>query len=541
MRNTGSERTTTTGRRAGAWHWRAAWAAAVLACCVAQAPAAPKTSLVLALGAEPEQGFDPLKGWGSHEAPLFQSTLLRRDASLKLVGDLATGWQLSGDRLRWTVTLRDDARFSDGRALTADDVVFTYQTGQRGGDALDLSFLAKVEAPDARTVVFTLRAPRVTFTQTLASLGIVPRHAYKEGYGRQPVGSGPFRLLAWTPGQQAILEPNPHYHGTRSPFARITLLFATEDTAFAAARAGQLDMAAVPALLAKDVPAGMRRIAVPSVDNRGIMFPMQPATGRKTPGGAPIGNNVTSDAGLRRAINLVLDRQALVRGVLNGFGAPAWGPADGLPWDNPSSRLADANLAAARAELERAGWRESGPGGLRQKAGTAARFTLLYPAGDGVRQALALAAADMVRPLGARIDVAGKSWDEIGPLMHANAVLFGWGSHDPQEVANLHDAAQAGRGYYNAGYYDNPAVTRHLANAQQAPSFEASMPHWQQAQWDGQTGYGMRGDAAWAWLVNLQHVYFVNPCLDIGPRQVEPHGHGLPVAWNLEQWRWTCP
>jgi len=90
----------------------------VLCGLVTQVSAAPKTSLVLALGEEPAQGFDPLKGWGSHEAPLFQSALLRRDVTLKLVGDLATDWQLSGDGLRWTATLRGDARFSRWRPPT---------------------------------------------------------------------------------------------------------------------------------------------------------------------------------------------------------------------------------------------------------------------------------------------------------------------------------------------------------------------------------------------------------------------------------------
>ena len=51
----------------------------------------------------------------------------------------------------------------------------------------------------------------------------------------------------------------------------------------------------------------------------------------------------------------------------------------------------------------------------------------------------------------------------------------------------------------------------------------------------------MKGDAAWAWLVNLDHLYFVNKCLDIGPRQIEPHGHGYPLTWNMQDWKWTCP
>ena len=84
------------------------------------------------------------------------------------------------------------------------------------------------------------------------------------------------------------------------------------------------------------------------------------------------------------------------------------------------------------------------------------------------------------------------------------------------------------------------AVNKHMEAAQAASSFDASIAHWKNAAWDGKTGFGMKGDAAWAWLVNLQHIYLVDKCLDIGPRQIEPHGHGYPVTWNMQDWKWTC-
>lgn len=94
-----------------------------------------------------------------------------------------------------------------------------------------------------------------------------------------------------------------------------------------------------------------------------------------------------------------------------GYGTLAWGVADNLPWDNPEQRLPDGDLAAAKALLDKAGWVEKD--GKRSKGGRQARFTLLYPASDNVRQSLAVSIADMVKPLGIQIDIAGKSWDEI--------------------------------------------------------------------------------------------------------------------------------
>jgi peptide/nickel transport system substrate-binding protein len=80
------------------------------------------TELRLAIGGESEEGYDPTLGWGRYGSPLFQSTLLARDADLNIVNDLATGYAVSPDGLVWTVDVRDDARFTGGSPVTARDV-----------------------------------------------------------------------------------------------------------------------------------------------------------------------------------------------------------------------------------------------------------------------------------------------------------------------------------------------------------------------------------------------------------------------------------
>lgn len=515
-------------------------AAGVHASLANTAVAAPKTELVLAIRGESETGYDPLLGWGQYGHPLFQSTLLARDAALRTRPDLATGWTLSDDRLTWTIAIRDGVRFSDGSALTAADVAFTFRQAATAGGLADLTVLDGATAPDARTVILRLKEPRITFSETFFTLGIVPADGYGPGYARRPVGSGPYRLVQWNKGQQLIVEANPHYDGPKPRFGRLTFLFTEEDATAAAAQGGQVDVAAVPSALSDRVPAGMTRMVARTVDNRGLMFPTVPSTGRATARGASIGNDVTADRAIRRAINLGVDRQALVQGVLGGHGTPAFGPADGLPWSEPASRIADGDGEAAREILKEGRW-TPGRDGVLVKDGRQARFAILYPARDLTRQMLALAVADMLRPLGIVAEPSGKSWDDIRRGMHANAVVFGWGSHNPQEVYNLHHSRLAGIASYNAGFYANPKVDARFDAAQRAPSLEASFPLWRQAEWDGETGSGARGDAAWAWLVNLDHVYFVNRCLDLGPLQIEPHGHGWPITAGILNWTWTCP
>jgi peptide/nickel transport system substrate-binding protein len=498
-----------------------------------------KESLILAIGGEPtDGGFDPTLGWGRYGSPLFQSTLLARDDSLGIVNDLATGYKVSKDGLTYTVTLRP-AKFSDGTDLTAADVAYTFKTASASGSVVDLTMMKNATAVEASTVQFTLKRPSSVFIYRMAELGVVPKASHGPDYLNNPVGSGPYKLVEWSKGEQLIVETNPLYYGTKPVFKQVTFLFLAEDAAFAAAKAGEVDMAAIPSSFATQSVANMVVTPIDSVDNRGVGFPMVPADGKKTEDGYPIGNDVTSDKAIRLAVNYAMDRDALVAGPLNGFGSPAFSPCDGLPWGNPDVSFEDGDARAAKAILADGGWKDADGDGVLEKGGKTATFRLLYPADDSLRQALALAVADQMKPLGVDIKVAGKSWDDITSLKHSNTVLWGWGSHDPTEIDQIYNSKWAGTGWNNAEYYANPTVDKYLNAAMSATSEAEALPLWQKAAWDGSTGYSAKGDAVYAWLVNIDHVYLVRQGLDIGEQRVQPHGHGWPVTANITEWTWS--
>lgn len=520
----------------------AAFALAVLLLAAGCSTAKPAESspltdeLVVAIGAEPETGFDPTKGWGRYGSPLFQSTLLKRDDQLNIVNDLAASYEVSEDGKTWTVKLRNDVSFSDGKPLTSEDVKFTFDTAAGNGAAIDLKNLASVEAGQDQ-VVFRLKKPQSTFVYYLITTGIVPKHAYSSTYAENPIGSGPFTFVQWDRGQQLIVEANAKYYGAKPAIRKLTFLFLNEDAAFAAAKAGSVDVAYIPSAFSHQEVAGMRLEAVKSVDNRGIAFPYVKAGG-KTDKGYAIGNDVTADRAIRAAVNTVIDRQQLVEGILEGYGSPAFTANDGLPWWNENTVIKDNDAEAARQILADGGWVDSDKDGIVEKGTLKAEFTLLYSSGDVTRQSLALAAADMVKKAGIQINVEGKSWDEIEKQMHANAVLLGWGSHDPLEMFNLYSSAFGGVDYYNTGFYSNSSVDKQFEQALDARTEEEALSFWKKAQWDGQTGLSVQGDAPWAWLVNIDHLYLVKDGLDIGKQRIQPHGHGWPVTDNIESWSW---
>lgn len=497
----------------------------------------PADELILAIGGEPEDGFDPTAGWGRYGSPLFQSTLLKRDHRMNIGYDLAVGYEIGNDGMTWTVRLRDDVKFSDGEPLTASDVVYTFETAARSGSTIDLSVLSSVRAADDHTVVFELREPQSTFVSLLMSVGIVPEHAHDERYASNPIGSGPYKLVQWDRGQQLIVEVNPYYYGEKPAFRRLTFLFLSEDAALAAAKAGQADVAAIPTAYARQSVRGMRLVNIQTVDNRGIMFPYVPA-GNVTDEGLPIGNDVTSRLAVRRAVNKAIDRQALVEGILEGYGKPAYTPNDELPWWNPETVFADGDAEEARKIMAEDGWEDADGDGVMERDGLRASFTLLYPSNDSTRQSLALTVAQMVKQAGIEVRVEGKSWAELARLMHANAVLFGWGSHDPLEMYMLYSSKYRGVDMFNAGYYSNPQVDAWMEKALRATDEDEANLYWRKAQWDGTAGFSYHGDAAWAWLVNIDHLYLVNEKLDIGQQGIHPHAHGWPITHNITEWRW---
>jgi len=198
------------------------------------------SEIVVAIGGEPDDGFDPLLGWGRYGSPLFQNTLLRYDADMNIVGDLATDWQVQGEQ--WTIELRQDVTFHDGQPLTAEDVVFTFEQAKSAGGVVDLTTLTDVEQEGRYTVVFTLREPDFVFYDRLITLGIVPAHAHDEQYAQNPIGSGPYRFVRWDKGQQLIVEANPDYYAGQPQIEKITFVFTEPEASLAAARTGSVDI-----------------------------------------------------------------------------------------------------------------------------------------------------------------------------------------------------------------------------------------------------------------------------------------------------------
>ena len=265
--------------------------------------AAAKDEIVISTGVNMVAGkFDPTTGHGVWGPDIFHCHLVKVGADNKLELDLAVSEKVGEGGTTYTYEIRKDAKFADGVPLTAKDVVFTFETAKSKASAADLSAMESVKALDDYTVEFKLSKPWSLFPYVVSFVGIVPAHAYKEGYGDRPLGSGAWKIVDFQKGQQLILAPNEHYYGPKSPFKRVTILKVDEDAALAAAQSGQLDFVYVESEYAHTPVKGMKLLALDVLGALAVNLPVIPET--TLADGTKVGNNVTCDPAVRKALNI---------------------------------------------------------------------------------------------------------------------------------------------------------------------------------------------------------------------------------------------
>lgn len=501
---------------------------------------AVKDTVVVAVNSESSSGWNPITGYGQRFDPILQSTLTKAYGG-EITNDLATDYHVSEDGLDWTFVIRDDAYYSNGEKVLASDVEFTYEAVRDGGTSLDLSNIKDAETVDDTTVVFHLSEPDYTFLYMTYKVGIVPEKYYDDNYGENPIGSGPFKMTEWEKGQQCVWEYNEYYYGKEPQIKKIILLFMDDDASFMAAQRGDVDIIYTNQNLATQTIDGYSMVPIESIDNYGIIFPTTYDEGKTSEDGRPIGNNVTGDVVIRRALAVGIDREALIRDVFNGYGIASYSMCDTMPWFNEETALDDSNsgLDVAIDMLEEGGWIDEDGDGIREKNGVKAEFTLLYTSNNANRQSMAMALAEQAKALGISILPEGAANSDISPRMFSTPYMFGRGDYTPNEFYLMNSTATRGAGWSNSSFYSNPSVDEYMSLAMASDNMEDVYKYYKLAQWDGESGASLIGDVPAAWYVRADHCYFVRDGLNIGEQPVQPHcANGQVVLSNICDWKW---
>lgn len=489
------------------------------------------------------QGFwdgslDPVKGGFPYGYNFINNGLVRVNPNSEYEGDLAKSWEISEDSLVYTYKLREDVQFQDGSDFTAEDVVFTYETvmanqGQNG--EVDLSKVDKVEALDDYTVQFTLKEPFSPFLDTTAQLGIVPREGYDSvTFDQMPIGTGPWKVIQYDTEQQLIVEANENYFEGAPKIKRVTFVNMDNEAAFSNAQSGQLDVVMVQPSYASETIAGMHMEKLETMDVRNISLPSrEPETVTNAAGDkVEIGNPVTSDVSVRKALSIGINRQEIIDNAFQGVGRPAEGWTNNLIWSN-TKEYEDSQVEEAKGLLEESGWKDEDGDGIREKDGVKCAFEIYTPSDEQDRYMLAAALAENAKELGISIDIKQTTWDEITAKSYSQGVVWGFGQYSPMVIDNQFQSEHfVNQAYSNPSGYRNERVDNLIAEAVSANNQEDAILAWKEVQ----TVY--EEDYPYLYLVNIEHCYFVSDRLDISVEtQIpHPHGHGLPIICNMKDW-----
>ncbi|MGA8709293.1 MAG: ABC transporter substrate-binding protein [Steroidobacteraceae bacterium] len=310
-------------RHAGVIGFAAALPAALAATPARAAAAATGTDIPITVGMTvPSGAIDPLTVADTGGVCMLSQVgdyLAVSDSDLQLRPSLAESWQPNRDGSVWTFRLRSGVRFSDGRPLSAADVVATMERlADPANGSVALSAFAGAlskggtRALDERTVEFHLDAANGSFPYLVSSdnyNAIILPADYHGGFEQSFIGSGPFRLERYQPKAQATFVRNEHYWGALALPARTRFIFYDSIQAQVLAMQGeQLDV-----LLHAPVQGSQALLADPRLRILSLKSSAHEQVHMRTDTGA------FTDARVRRAIALCLNRQNLVKGLFRGM------------------------------------------------------------------------------------------------------------------------------------------------------------------------------------------------------------------------------
>ncbi len=309
---------------------------------------------------------------------LIYNGLMRYDAELGLIPDLAESYTISEDQKTYTFILRNDVEWHDGKPFRAADVIFTTTAIQSPeySSPLAVSFAGvKVEQGESEnTIIFTLEEPFAPFL-SLLTVGIIPSHLWSEIPGantylselnRRPIGTGPYKfekLIKDSKGtiRSYTLKRNANFHRGAPSIERLSFKFYT-DSASAAEALRNNNIEGV-SFLSTD------RIAAFEKDNN--LQLVSPALQQYTAAFFNLRRTTISDVKVREALAYATNKSTIVETALNGHGKTVESfILPGMIGEDPNQTIRSFDQNQAASLLEEAGWTLNENGTIREKAGS---------------------------------------------------------------------------------------------------------------------------------------------------------------------------
>lgn len=405
---------------------------------------------------------------------LYEGLLMYAPGTLEVAPALATAWEVSEDGTEYTFSLRDGVTFHDGTPFNAEAVKFNFDRmlnedhpyHDTGPFPLAFFFSAvqATEVIDDLTVKFTLEAPYAPFLSNLAyptGLMVSPAAVEASGadFGRNPVGTGPFKFAEWRSNEAVVIEKNPDYWGEPAGTDAVVFRPITDaNTRVAEMLAGGIDMMVeVPPTALSEFQGEAFRV----VEQAGPHLWFLILNAKEGP---------FADKLVRQAANYAINKEAIVNDVLEGTADVAAGPIppafawaydeslDPYPYDPEKAKalLAEAGVAEGTEVVFYV--TEGGSGMLDP-----------VPMGTAIQ-------ADL-NAVGFDVKIETYEWNtflgEVNPGLEGKADMaeMAWMTNDPDTLPFLALRTEAWPDAgFNSGYYSNPEVDALLEQARVATS-----------------------------------------------------------------------
>jgi oligopeptide transport system substrate-binding protein len=434
------------------------------------------------------RSFDPATTLSGGDKRVF-SGLVSFDPSLRLNPDLAERWDVNPDGTVYTFHLRQNARFHDGRPVTVQDVVYSWERAASPalesntvltylGDIVGVREMADGEADhirglkilDNHTLQVTIDAPKPYFLLklTFATTFVVDKANIESGkeWYRTPNGTGPYRLVEWTRFERKVYQANQDFYlGAPSIPYIVVLLYAGEGQRLY--ESGEIDVTGVYSVERFTDPAeplhGELRTGVTLCTSYVVFDTTRPPF---------------DDLNVRKAFSMAFDRQKYLDVVLNGHALPASGLyPPGLPGFNIGLKGLPYDPAQARQLLTQSkyGGADGLPGIVFSNIGI----------GSYVSADIAAMAQMWQQNLGVTITVENVEpnyyYDQVYSGNHGQLISGGWCADYP-DPENFADVLFHSRSSQNNGGYSNPQLDALLEAARVEQDVTKRIETYQQAE-----------------------------------------------------------
>lgn len=448
-------------------------------------------TFLLNLGGEPTT-LNPLSST-DYNSSLVQEyiveTLLRRNLeTYEWEASLATDWSISDDGLVYEFVLREGVKWHDGKPLTVQDVVFSFEAIMHPENlyrtAHSRSFyenIEKVEVVGKNRVRFTANQLYFRNFDSVAGLTILPRHVYEDTsrdnqriLNRTIVGTGPYKLEMFNRGRNIVLFANKDWWGHSLPehrgvynFDRIVLRFVSDGTvALQRLMRGDLDFNALTPEEYEQKTIGPRwgrdvhKVKVKNKQPKSYSFI-----------GWNLDNPLFQSRKMRLALYHLVNRQEMIDKFLFGYSRPATGPLyQQSVYADPEVEPIPFNPRRAGEILRVEGWRPGSDGILRKEIDGETRrlsFTILVP-NEAFVKYLTIFKEDAIQQ-GVDVNIRLLEWNSFVNMLNERnfeAVTLAWSGGavdwDPKQIWHTDSAGNQGSNFIN---YSNPEVDKRIDRA----------------------------------------------------------------------------